>query len=84
MNHSQPLLTTEEAARLLKLPKRTLEDWRVCGGGPQYIKLGRQFDIQLRQSKNLLLGTPALTQARRRDDNEWSDIPRTLSSEGRC
>jgi excisionase family DNA binding protein len=35
------LLTTKEAARLLALSHRTLEEWRLRGGGPHYSKLGR-------------------------------------------
>ena len=37
---SQSLLTTEQAARLLALSRRTLEKWRLTGGGPQYRKIG--------------------------------------------
>jgi len=33
------LLTTEEAASRLGTTRRTLEDWRVRGGGPLYVKL---------------------------------------------
>lgn len=35
------LLTTPEAAQLLKLKKNTLEIWRFQGTGPDYIKIGR-------------------------------------------
>lgn len=34
------LLTTAQAAKRLGLAKRTLEDWRVRGGGPVFRKLG--------------------------------------------
>ncbi len=34
------LLTTPEAAGLLRLSRRTLEDMRVTGHGPRYFKLG--------------------------------------------
>ena len=34
------LLTTTEAADLLRLSPRTLEDMRVTGSGPRYFKLG--------------------------------------------
>lgn len=37
-----PLLTTKEAARYLKLPHRTLEQWRVEGKGPRHVKQGRR------------------------------------------
>jgi len=36
-----PFLTTQEAARYLKLRPNTLEKMRVYGGGPQYRKHGR-------------------------------------------
>ena len=34
-------LTTEQAAKRLTLKKSTLEAWRVRGGGPRFLKLGR-------------------------------------------
>jgi len=34
------LLTTPEAAAYLRLSPRTLENWRVRGGGPRFRKLG--------------------------------------------
>jgi excisionase family DNA binding protein len=34
------LLTTHEAAAYLRLSPRTLENWRVRGGGPRFRKLG--------------------------------------------
>ncbi len=34
------LLTTPEAATLLRLSRRTLEGMRVSGTGPRYFKLG--------------------------------------------
>ncbi len=36
----EPLLTTEKAATLLAISRRTLEKWRLTGGGPQYRKIG--------------------------------------------
>lgn len=36
----EPLLDTAEAAAFLRRSKRTLEHWRVVGGGPQYVKSG--------------------------------------------
>jgi excisionase family DNA binding protein len=35
------MLTEEEAARFLKVSMRTLQSWRVSGGGPTYAKFGR-------------------------------------------
>ena len=34
------LVDSAEAARLLKLSPRTLENWRIAGKGPSYRKLG--------------------------------------------
>ena len=41
-------LTQHELAELLQLPERTLEDWRLTGSGPPYMKLGRhvRYDIE--------------------------------------
>jgi len=36
------LQSTREAARTLKHSVRTLERWRVSGGGPQFVKAGRR------------------------------------------
>lgn len=36
------LLTTPQAGELLGLSPRTLEDWRMRGGGPVFRKLGRR------------------------------------------
>ena len=35
------LLTTAEAAEVLRLSPRSMEDFRWRGGGPRYLKLGR-------------------------------------------
>lgn len=34
------LLTTEEAANILKLKPKTLDKWRALQIGPEYIKVG--------------------------------------------
>jgi hypothetical protein len=34
-------LTQPEVAELLRVPERTLEDWRLTHSGPPYSKLGR-------------------------------------------
>ena len=36
------LLTQAETAELLRLSERTLEKWRVVGGGPVFCKLGKR------------------------------------------
>ncbi len=41
-NHPTGLLDTAGAAAQLNLGRRTLERLRVTGGGPRYLKLGRQ------------------------------------------
>lgn len=35
------LMTTAEAAAFLRVSSRTLEDWRLRGGGPRFRKMGR-------------------------------------------
>ncbi|MGB5830960.1 MAG: helix-turn-helix domain-containing protein [Thiohalocapsa sp.] len=37
---AQGLLTEREAAALLNISHRTLQAWRLRGGGPEYVKLG--------------------------------------------
>ena len=41
-------LTQRELAELLRMPERTLEDWRLLQTGPPYLKLGRlvRYDVQ--------------------------------------
>lgn len=34
-------LNTMEAAKLLRVSKRSLEKWRSSGGGPEFLKIGR-------------------------------------------
>jgi excisionase family DNA binding protein len=34
-------LTTAMAAKVLGISRKTLEKWRVIGGGPRYRKMGR-------------------------------------------
>ncbi|ADK83488.1 DNA binding domain protein, excisionase family [Desulfarculus baarsii DSM 2075] len=40
---SQPVvfLATPQAAELLGISRKTLEKWRLVGGGPSYCKVGR-------------------------------------------
>lgn len=40
-NHSSTLLTTYEAARRLGLAAGTLQNWRIRGQGPAYVRLGK-------------------------------------------
>lgn len=35
------LLTSEEVAGLLRVPKKTLDRWAYIGSGPVYAKVGR-------------------------------------------
>jgi excisionase family DNA binding protein len=39
-------VTTEEAAKYLRLKKQTLEAWRLSGRGPAFLKLGRRVIYQ--------------------------------------
>ena len=45
---AEMLLTTDQAADILKLKPVTLKKWRVVGTGPPYIRLGGA--IRYRQS----------------------------------
>jgi excisionase family DNA binding protein len=35
------LLTEQQAAQVLTVKEKTLQAWRVRGGGPKFVKLGR-------------------------------------------
>lgn len=39
-NPALVFLTSNEAAELLRISRRTLERWRLEGNGPRYFKLG--------------------------------------------
>lgn len=41
MKDRQPLATKPEAAAYLKVPERTLDQWRYLGKGPRWSKVGR-------------------------------------------
>lgn len=41
------LLTTQEAAKILRVKESTLEQWRWQGRGPQFVKLGRLVRYRL-------------------------------------
>ena len=43
MNDSQKSVDTAAAAERLNISPRTLERWRIVGGGPPYRKLGPQI-----------------------------------------
>jgi hypothetical protein len=36
-----PLMKESEAAQILEMSKRTLQKWRLTGGGPEFLKVGR-------------------------------------------
>ena len=40
MNDQRTLLNTRQAARRVALSPRTLERFRVTGGGPEFVKMG--------------------------------------------
>lgn len=55
-------LNTEAAARRLGLATKTLENWRVLGCGPKFIRAGRRVvydpaDIEQWKAKNRLSST---------------------------
>lgn len=41
MSSNYRLLTTADAARMLQISQSALNKWRLCGGGPHYVKIGR-------------------------------------------
>ncbi len=41
MSNNYRLLTTAEAARMLQISPSALNKWRLTGGGPHYVKVGR-------------------------------------------
>lgn len=58
------LLTERQAAAILDLSHRTLQAWRVRGGGPQFIKLGsnvryRPADLDAWLAENTRANTAA-------------------------
>jgi excisionase family DNA binding protein len=38
---TKKLITETEAASLLGISRRTLQKWRLTGGGPEYLKVGK-------------------------------------------
>ncbi len=57
-----PLLTTSEAAPRVGVSAGTLENWRVAGTGPKFIKSGRRVmydpaDIEAWKSENRFQST---------------------------
>lgn len=54
MSDSALVLTTAEAALILKTNPRTLERWRSTGSGPVYIKVGRRAAYRLRDLERWL------------------------------
>ena len=58
------LMTEVEAASLLGMSRRTLQKWRLKGGGPEYLKIGKN----VRYAKDYLYGW--LEGCRRRSTSE--------------
>ena len=46
-NYPDQLLTETQASEMLQIGVRTLQSWRVRGGGPKYKKLGRAVRYRL-------------------------------------
>ena len=47
--HPDQLMTEKEAAEILCYSQRALQNWRVRGGGPQYVKVnGNSVRYQMR------------------------------------
>lgn len=58
-----PLLTTAETAAILRIPKNTLEKWRVFGSGPRFTKLAHSCAISQATSPRI---SPSRRAPRRR------------------
>lgn len=43
MHDADDLLTTREAAALIHVSPRTLEGWRLRGGGPAFLRVGKRL-----------------------------------------
>jgi hypothetical protein len=44
---NSPLLVEKDAALFLNLSVRTLQNWRVSGRGPCFVKIGRRVQYRL-------------------------------------
>lgn len=49
------LLTTAEAAKLLRVHPVTLATWRAKGGGPAYVKLGQNLRSPVRYRRSAVV-----------------------------
>ncbi len=49
--HIDELLTTQEAAKILKVKPNTLAKWRVIGAGPLFVTMGRAVRYRLSDLK---------------------------------
>jgi excisionase family DNA binding protein len=47
MTLDDPLVTTDEAAQVLRTNPRTMERWRSTGEGPAFVKVGRRVAYSL-------------------------------------
>ena len=57
--HGRPLtLSTKEAARMLNVSHRTLEDWRGKGSGPTFRKWGRTVRYVLNDLEAFVIRGP--------------------------
>jgi hypothetical protein len=48
VGEAEPLLMEVQAAKLLNLSPRTLQNWRITGSGPSYIRVGRAIRYRRR------------------------------------
>lgn len=74
--NSNELVAQEDAARLLAVSPRTLEAWRVSGGGPPFVRLSRRairyrrVDLEAWIAERVVSSTSELLPARRADRHE--------------
>ena len=54
MMNAETLVTPDEVARLLQVPKGTLYAWRARGNGPPAIKVGRHLRYRISEVEHWL------------------------------
>jgi hypothetical protein len=59
----ETLLSTREAAAFLGVRPRTLEHWRLVGGGPPFVRVGRRLVRYRLGALRAFLGEPLLNTA---------------------
>lgn len=56
---SRPLVTTPRAAELLGVSPKTVEDWRLKGRGPRFIRLGKAIRYSMKDLEDFVAASVA-------------------------